>query len=302
MNINNTSQVKKRPGRPRKKPLKKPMERKGISSTPISKDNIVELIYDTPYIFKKIFTLFKSMAVQTLCFDFSANKLIISTIDHLKKSKIEVTIFSEKTNHYFCRNPIKVYLNPSNMERILQVLDKNYISIAFVIRSVYSRSSMTVIYKNEIKIDEIREINLVVPQTMYCHEFRDIKSYPVRFELPAKFFKKFINDVSSFSNIMSINKINNTPLTFTYSSKDKSVKSRHIVTDSNLINLYADIKSNDIFSSSIQIDYIKPLSSSLLGDTILICCDKKLPTLFRIEIDKGTIILNITTEIYNLKN
>ena len=293
--------VKKRPGRPRKKPLKKPMERKGISNIPINKENTVELIYDTPYIFKKIFTLFKSMAVQTLCFNFTKKELIISTIDHLKKSKIKVVINCSKTNHYHCNAEIKVYLNPTNMEKILQVLDKNYLSIAFVINKLQSRSCLTIIYKNDLKIDEIREVNLVIPQNIYPDEKFNDSDYPIKFKLPGKFFKKLVSDISSFTNMLNISKLKDSKLSFNYSSKDKSIKSKHIVTDGKEIDLVCNLKQNDIFSSSIQVDYLKPLSSSLLGDYVFISCHNKFDTIFKIPIDKESIIVYISTSIYSLK-
>ena len=57
---------KKRPGRPRKTPLRKPRPRDGIVSSPSDSTNFIELIYDKPLIFKKLWQYFKLMAVDKI--------------------------------------------------------------------------------------------------------------------------------------------------------------------------------------------------------------------------------------------
>lgn len=276
---------KKKPGRPRKKPLKKPMKRSGISDTPLNVDNCVEMIYDMPSVFKRIFTLFKSMAVKEICMIFNEKNIEILTTDHLKKSHIKVVIKCDKINHYYCKEPIKSYLNPKNMEKIIQVLDKNYMSIAFVLNTITNRSILNIIFKNDIKIDEYREIDLIQSSNNSFDISFDDSNYPIKFVLPGKYFKKFINDISSFSDTLTINKIGSKSLTFSYTSKDKTVKSKHIVQSPESIKLVSAIADDDIFSSSVQIDYIKPLSSSLLSDFVAISADTHKNMIFRIGVD-----------------
>lgn len=292
---------KKKPGRPRKKPLKKPMKRNGITDTPLNTDNYMEMIYDMPSVFKRIFTLFKSMAVKEICMVFKEKSIDVVTTDHLKKSHIKLIINCEKINHYYCKEQIKSYLNPKNMEKIIQVLDKNYMSIAFVLKTITNRSILNIIFKNDIKIDEYREIDLIQSSnSSFDISFDDI-NYPIKFILPGKYFKKFINDISSFSDTLTINKIGPTPLTFSYTSKDKTVKSKHIVQSPNAIKLVSTIADDDIFSSSVQIDYIKPLSSSLLSDHVAISADTHKNMIFKIDVDNKTIQILINTNTIKLK-
>jgi hypothetical protein len=292
---------KNKPGRPRKKPLKKPLKRNGISVNPLNKENCVEMIYDMPSVFKRIFTLFKSMAVKEICMEFKEKTIDILTTDHLKKSHIKVVIKCDKINHYYCKEPIKSYMNPKNMEKIIQVLDKNYMSIAFVLKTITNRSILNIIFKNEIKIDEYREIDLIqASNTAYNVSF-DSANYPIKFVLPGKYFKKFINDISSFSDTLTINKVGSSALTFSYTSKDKTVKSKHIVQSPESIKLVSLVSYDDIFSSSVQIDYIKPLSSSLLSDFVSISADTHKNMIFHVDVDKKTIEILVNTNTVKLK-
>jgi hypothetical protein len=292
---------KKKPGRPRKKPLKKPLKRNGISENPINKENCMEMIYDMPSVFKRIFTLFKSMAVKEICMEFKEKTIDILTTDHLKKSHIKVVIKCCNINHYYCKESIKSYLNPKNMEKIIQVLDKNYMSIAFVLKTITNRSILNILFKNDIRIDEYREIDLIqASNTAYNVSF-DSANYPIKFMLPGKYFKKFINDISSFSDTLTINKIGSSSLTFSYTSKDKTVKSKHIVQSPESIKLVSLVSDDDIFSSSVQIDYIKPLSSSLLSDFVSISADTHKNMIFQVEVDNKTIEILVNTNTVKLK-
>lgn len=302
VNVDNSEGTKKKkPGRPRKKPIKKPLKRNGISDKPMNSENCMEMIYDMPSVFKRIFTLFKSMAIKEICIEFTEKTIDIITVDHLKKSHIKVVIRCDKINHYYCKEPIKSYLNPKNMEKIIQVLDKNYQSIAFVLKSITNRSVLNIIFKNDIKIDEYREIDLIQASNNSFDALFDTSDYPIKFVLPGKYFKKFINDISSFSDTLTINKIGSTPLTFSYTSKDKTVKSKHIVQSAESIKLVANIAEDDIFSSSIQIDYIKPLSSSLLSDYVSISADTHRNMIFKVDVDYKTIEILVNTNTVKLK-
>src|SRR4051812_23259297 len=50
--------VKKKPGRPRTKPVRKPMDRNGVSATPLRPDNAIELVYDEPKAYRRALSIF----------------------------------------------------------------------------------------------------------------------------------------------------------------------------------------------------------------------------------------------------
>lgn len=300
---------KKKPGRPRKTPLKKPLKRNGISDTPLNEENCMEMVYDNPSLFKRIFMLFKCMSVKELCMSFEHKIIEISTRDHLKKSNIKTVIDCKNINHYYCKDPVRINLNPNNIEKVIQVLDKNYTTVAFTLKTTTSRSFLNVIFKNDLHIDEYREIDLIQTSTHISNVSFDDSNYAVKFKLPGKYFKKFVNDINTFSDTLTINKIGLSPLTFSYTSKDKTVKSKHVVKDPSVIELKSAVADDEIFSSSVQIDYIKPLSGSLLSDYIYISADTHKNMIFKINVDNQdsrskefTINILISTDTVNLKN
>lgn len=216
---------------------------------------------------------------------FESKRIIINTIDHLKKSRVKTIINCNGINHYYCENPIKINLNPKSIESVIQVLDKNYTTIAFMLKTATSRSVLNIIFKNDIHIDEYRELDLTQSSHHNDECVFDDSNYAVKFKLPGKYFKKFINDINMFSDILTINKIGEAPLTFSYTSKDRTVKSKHIVNDPSLIDLKSTVAEDEIFSSSVQIDYIKPLSGSLLSEHIYISADIHRNMIFKINVD-----------------
>jgi len=300
---NNHETKKKKPGRPRKFPVKSSVKKTGISNVPLNAENCIEFVYDSPITLKKVFNLFKSMYITELCIEFKKETLEMTSIDHLKKSFIKVIIHCAHTSFYFCGEIVKIYVNPNNIEKIIQVLDKNYTSIAFVLKTVSSRSILNIIYKNDVEIDEFREIDLIKPNSGFIIPSFSDDGYPIKFTLPCKYFKKLVSDISVFADILTIEKIGNSPLMFIHTSNDKSVKTRHIVQSENSISLTSTLTEEEIFSSSVHIEYIKPLSSSLLSDNIKISADNNKNIIFRSEIDKKTIEVLVNTAIIrNNKN
>ena len=300
------SKTRRRPGRPRKTPVKKQLKRSGISNAPINVENCMEMVYDTPVMFKRIFTLFKAMAVQHICIEFREKTVNILTPDHLKKSYAKINVNCENLNHYYCMEPINSYINPKNLEKIIKVIDNDYTSMTFLLKTISNRSSLHIIFKNSMHIDEYREIELIKPSdNIYDVSFDDLK-YPVKFTLPSKYFKKIITDISTFSDSFTITKVGLSPLAITYISKDKTVCARHIVQDSKAISLLANITEDDIFSSSVNIDYIKPLSNSLLSDFISISADNRNNMIFKLAVDRNsdgrpTINIYVNTKCLTLK-
>lgn len=296
------------PGRPRKRPLKEPMKREGIKTTALNSGNCMEMIYDAPSVFKRIFAFLKSMAVKKIQMVFDKTSIDIISADHMDKSSIKISIDCAKINHYFCEEKMCIHLHPTSMEKIIKILDKNYASVAFISKSITKRSSLAIIFKNDnVKIDEYREINLV-PASDIPEESYDTSGYPIRFTLPARYFKKFIGDVDSFSNTLTICKAGADNLLFKHTSTDKNVTAKYVVQDAKSIKLVSTISNDDIFSSSIEIDYVKPLSSSLLADCVQVFAHTHKNMIFRIIVDrtdlpetKRAILIQVNTKTVKLK-
>ena len=128
------TQVKRSVGRPRLIQRIDPLPKLGILNSPSNEDNLVELSYDNVSIFKKIFNLLKTMNVKEINIQFNNNYTKIFGIDHLEKNLINIKIDSNKLNHYYCEHPINITLDPKNLDKITQKIDKHYSLFSIILK------------------------------------------------------------------------------------------------------------------------------------------------------------------------
>lgn len=296
-----TQQVKRSVGRPRLIQRVDPLPRLGILNSPSNDENLVELSYDNVSIFKKIFNLLKTMNVKEINMQFTSNYTKIFGIDHLEKNLINIKIDSNKLNHYFCENNINITLDPKNLDKITQKIDKHYSLFSIILKKKTYRNNLIIILNNKIlSIDESHIINLIEnnvdPNSFYDRSL-DYNTYPLKFELTGKYFKKLINDVSTFSEIFTVEKIDKHPLQFIYKNINNTIKGYNICNSPDKIKLQTSLAENEIFSVSVRIDYIKSLSNALLSDKIKIFAHSEEDLVFNLLIDNGVFEVVIYTSI-----
>lgn len=301
MSFANTQQQKRSVGRPRLIQRVDPLPKLGIVNNPNNNENLVELSYDNVSIFKKLFSLLKLMNVKEINIHFNINYTKIYGIDHLEKNLINIKINSDKLNHYYCEYPINITLDPKNLDKITQKIDKNYNLFSMILKKNTYRNNLIIILNNKtLSIDESHIINLIendVDLHALYDKSLDYNLYPLKFELPGKYFKKLINDISIFSELFTIEKINKHPLQFIYKNMNNTIKGYNICKDNAKIKLESNLNDTDIFSVSIRIDYIKALSNSLLSEKIKIYADNEKDLIFNLLIDSGVFEVIIYTTI-----
>ena len=290
---------KKLPGRPRKIPIKEPNPRNGIVAAPKDESNIIEFLYDKPLIFKKLWNFFKLMAVDKIQIIFRFKDIILWCEDHHKKSKIRIKINAPSINHYFCAEEFDIGIKCKNLELIMMSIDKSYNSIVLLSKIGQSQKDIRIILKNEIEIDESHRIELIGEYNKMNHEqmFLD-NEYKIKFELPCKYFKKMISDIRLFSDQITIRQDRITePLIFEYVKSDKKIKSYHIVRNNSNIKFSSNLKNDETFRMSFNIDYVRPISAAILSENIIIYAHEDKPLVFTIALDKSAIEIKILTEI-----
>jgi hypothetical protein len=289
---------KKGPGRPRNKPLKEAPERKGIATEPTDEDDDIEVMYAMPILFKKIVSFFKLLAAAQIQIIFRPTEIIMYAQDHHEKSRIRVRIDAAKLNHYYCRRVINIGVNCKDMERIFNKVDKEYNSIIILSTTGHTQKRITMILKTEMQIDENHMIGLVGTYNHITNEDDFIDdNYMIQFTLPCKYFKKTINDIKSIASDMSITQEDgNSPLEIEYISKNKKIKSNHVVKNKKKINLISNV-DEIAFRVDIKVDYIKPISSAQIADNITIMVDENKAFMTRATIDDGAIEIKTLTEI-----
>lgn len=295
---------KRGPGRPPKTQKKEPIPKKGIIKNTDSPDSFVELIYDQPLIIKKIFSFFKSVASSEIQVLFRPGDVIMYTLDHHKKTKIYVRIDASKLNHYYCRSPLTVGISPKEMEMILNKVDKEYSSIIIISDIKTCKQNLTVIFENDMKIDESHKIELIESYTHISDEkaFSD-ENYTIKFNFPSRFFKKTINDIKTMSSQLAIiQESPSSPLVFEYLTSNKRTHSRHIIRDSSKIGLVSKLQPDDNFRVDVRVDYLKPISSSQITSTIDILIDENKEFMTKSIIDGGAIEIKTLTQIITDNN
>lgn len=291
--------VKKGPGRPRKIPKKEPIPRKGIVKSPLSPDYVVEFLYDSPLIIKKLVAFFKSMASSQIQILFRPTDIILYAKDHHKKSKIYIRIDAQKINHYYCKNILDIAVSAKDLESILNKVDKEYSDIILISSNGNTQKNMTLILENAIQIDENHTIDLIGQYDHLDNEHEFInEDYTIKFEWPGKYFRKTIGDIKSISTQLSISQEDNTsPLKICYTSANKKIHSEHIVKNADKIKFQSKLRDNDSFRVDVKVDYIKPISSAHIADDIIIMVDENKKFMTKAYIDNGTIEIKTLTEI-----
>ena len=299
-----SSDKKKRPGRPRKTPVREPRPRFGIVTKPKDESNYIEFLYDKPIIFKKLWQYFKLMAVDKIQIIFRPSEIIMWSEDHHKKNKMRIKINTDKVNHYFCPEELDIGMSCKNPELIMSTIDKSYTSILFLSKTSYTQKDIRIILKNDIEIDESHRIELIGEYEKISNEnmFLDT-DYTIKFEFPGRYFKKMISDIRAFSDQITIRQDGpKEPLIFEYMKSDKKIKSFHIVRNNKLISFTSNLKEDETFRVSFKIDYVKPISAALLSENIIIYAHENKPLMFSILMDKNAIELKILTEIIDERN
>ena len=139
---------KKRPGRPPKKRRELNVaEVLGIADRPANADDVVEMVYCNPLVFKKLLALDKAYEVSEVEMIFEPTQLRMKARDHLGKSTIYKTIEGRWMNFYYCRERIRICVKREYLEKILGNLDKNQYKVTFLLKENY-RSTLYIIVKD----------------------------------------------------------------------------------------------------------------------------------------------------------
>jgi hypothetical protein len=272
--------------------------------TPSDAEHYIEFLYDKPLIFKKLWQFFKLLACDKLHLSFMKDCIIIYCSDHHKKSHIRVRIDCNEVNHYYCEKELDIGLLCKNPELIMGTIDKSYNSILFLSTHDNNQKNIEIVLKNDIDIEETHKIELIgeYDKTNNDEKFLD-EDYKIKFKLNGKYFKKMVSDVKTFSDILVIRQDDRDEnLMLEYIKHDKKIKSLHNMKNSAAINLRSALTEDETFRTSIKIDYIKPLSSALLSESIEVYADEIKPLKFIINLDEKCIQICILTDIIDQRS
>jgi hypothetical protein len=290
--------VKKRPGRPKKQVAKKPIKRLGVVDEPSNNgleqdprmNYVVELWYDNPAMFKRIFTLFKQLSVESIRILWDSDTLFMYATDHVGKNKIRIRIFGKQMSRYYCSKPLEVGLCPTIFQKILQTLRKEYTKISLASRKLYEKTRIRVILVND-EMEEHAEydldVNEVTPYDWAINEeIAREDYYPIKFEVPSRYFKGKVGDFKNLSDAIRIEKDPDSPLRFSYNCTNKRGSCNTYLKNPGKINLRCTLDPEDSFSTAVYVDHIKSLSATLIADSIHISADMNNNLIFTFLLDQ----------------
>lgn len=300
------STEKKGPGRPRKMPKKEPIPKKGISATPINSDNHIEFVYDQPLFMKKIFSFLKALGANQAQFIFRPTEIIIYAINHVESTEIRIKIDVSKINQYYCRSSIDIGLSVIDMEKLFKKVDKDYRSLVIMAEQESKNRSITMIFENEMQIEEIHVIELIQHHNKIQPEkelmFLD-ESYMITFNLLSKYFKKTVNDIKSMStNVVAFSQSDtNSPLVIEYSNESNKIKSRHTMRNNSKMSLTSRLQDEDDFRIEVNVNYMIELAKAQISDDITILLDEQRPFMTKVIVDNNCIEIKTLTKIVDLR-
>lgn len=293
-------------GRPRSTVnVRKNTKRAGIISQPKFSDNIVEMSYDIPINFKKIFNLFKLMIVREIKIEFNVNNIKISGMGHLQKNFINLSIDGNKLSQYYCRNNVTIIVDLKNIDKVIQKIDKSYDSIFIISKEDSYKKNINIVLNDEKQgTKEFHTISLVTDVSNDIDTvFNQLKytSYPLTFTLPSKYFKKVINDIVKFGPDFTIERKPGVMLSFPYDTNSKNVDVNHMFTNEKIFKIKSTMEPNEYLSTTINIEYIRSLATSIISDSVEIFVDSEKMMVFKCMIDDETFTLLVCVEIVSFK-
>lgn len=295
-------ELKRGPGRPRKMPIKEPQKKMGIQSTPAhNKESVVELVYCSPLILKKIFSFFMGHSETIHC---KFKKEEINILCKAKRNnKIRVTINGKDIHRYYCATELEFGLNLAYLEPLHKKLRKQFTELVWFSEEdekdqkthiwlkweYYSKAWNMTNYSLAGTYDKINEKEF--------DEF-DHNKYPISFTLKHKIFKDIVDDASNHGDLLYIRQYGkNNPLCIDYSPEETRFESSNPFSDAKELKLKSNIGENEIFSVSIHVEDLKSIATTIPSEEIHFMVSKTEDLIMTSYLDGKAVIVRVLTKI-----
>jgi len=275
----------RRPGRPPKQ-KNNLVETLGVVAEPFNPLSYVEMVISNPTMFKKILSLHKAYAVSEVEIYFGLEDVRMKAKDHLGRTTIYTTFFGRMINIYYCKTPISIVVKREYLDHILGPPDKANHKISIVLRENW-RSSVYIIVKDmDYDKENIYDVEVIRASESEISYDGDVDTdHPLQFSFDSKHLKSEILKLSPLSKLLSIQKVDGKHLMFT---GDNSTKPGYngIYSNSEKIGMKNRLGAGHVFHISVPIGYIKPFTSSCIGEHVTIAADPVKKISFTSGLDK----------------
>lgn len=288
-------------GRPRKqRPVAESVVRNGIVDSPSSESSCLELHYDQAVNLKRIFNMLKSMDARDIRFDFGLSTVVIVGQGHIGHNFARITIDCKKLNSYYCAAPFTAIIDAKKLEKVMSKIDKIHDSIYMIAKHSSFMNEIHVILEDKSHgVQEYHTIRLLESSGAFGDHLEDLKleTYSLTFTLESKYFKRVISDIMKISKDFIVERSSMAELMFPYTCETRSIQSKHIFTNPDLIDLRCTLDRSDMIQASSRIEYIQPLSSNLYSPYIGIYVDNTQRMAFKSILDQGTIVILYASDL-----
>lgn len=284
----------RKPGRPKKNASRANLPRGGIVPFPSDPELVIELKYENPMMFKKIFTLFKNASAGDVTIVFDREMITLYAIDHLEKNNYRVKIYGARMHSYYCESRLAMNISMVEFKKPFLNLTTDYTCIEFLVRKLTRTSRLTVVFWNEqlkersqytIDFNDNTRIDDRIEETL-----AEEPDYPISFTLPTRTLKRKISDYKMLCTILRFEKSGSGPLSFVYSFNNHRGSCHSDFKEPDAIALQSTIAEGDIFAVSVKIDYLSIAAHSPLSETVRIATHQREPIIctFLLDEDEDT--------------
>ena len=295
--------IKRPPGRPTNK-KKSNIPFYGIVDTPENicieypeYSNSMELLYNNPTMFKKIFKLYKKYNASEILIRFTLTEINIFAVSHTFKNIIYATIIGSKMNRYYCEKPFEISIDVPKFFRLMNSINGGHGYILFEsVKSSYAEKISISLKDTDTseKSTITLELNtsIIYPWDIITTMIDKEQYYPIEFCMPHKKWKEKVSAWLDTGNQIRIEKIGYEPLTITCGYSDNRGGYTSTFENCKDIKLKSELEEMDIFSIGINLQFISGQSTSLVGDDVIIRISKEDPIIFTSNLDVDTTRMN----------
>ncbi len=294
---------KRGPGRPRKLPVKEPKKKLGIQKAPhYDADNVMELVYCSPLIIKKIFSFFIGHS-ETIHCKFSKDRVDMLCQDKFAVNKLRVTLQGKEMHKYYCKESLEFGIALAYLEPLHKKLRKQFTELIWF-SEMDEKNQRTHIH---LKWDYYESAwnktgySLAGQYTKICeNEFDkyDEDDYLIEFTLQHKIFKDIIDDASNHSDSIYIRQYGKgAPLCIDYVPELSRFDSSNPFQNPAEIKLKTKIEQNEVFSVAIRIEHLKSVASTIPSDEVHFRVSKTQPLIITAYLDNKAITVQVITNI-----
>jgi hypothetical protein len=218
--------------------------------------------------------------------------------NHGKTSRVIANVIGEHVNWYYCEQTFWLGLNRETIEKMFSCIDKSFSkisiyhrhddpdSLVFVLKDMdiekecNYKFSVSTLEDDEDLLDAEKELS---PESLST-------AFPIEFSLSDKQFKKSINDISNYSETVTIEKLGDHPLQFTYTKVGMTY--HEVYRNSEKIKLKSSIDAGQTFRCTVKVENVKSLAASMVTEDVRIMVRETGDILFRSAIDEKALVVS----------